>query len=100
MMNKFIRGTGIIIMILFISLYLSRFNIETYENKRLLTEEAIIKYEQDLKEGKNILEKSYIPEEKNYNNKPSQIGRKVSNTIESSFKKALKILMKILNEMQ
>lgn len=99
-MNKFIRGTGIIIMILFISLYLSRFNIETYENKRLLTEEAIIKYEQDLKKGKNILEKSYIPEEKNYNNKPSQIGRKVSNTIESSFKKALKILMKILNEMQ
>ena len=99
-MNKIIKGTGIIIMILFISLYLSRFNIETYENKRLLTEEAIIKYEQDLKKGKNILEKSYIPEEKNYNNKPSQIGRKVSNTIESSFKKALKILMKILNEMQ
>ncbi len=99
-MNKFIRGTGIIIVIMFISLYLSRFNIETYENKRLLTESAIIKYEQDLKEGKNILEKSYIPEEKNYNNKPSQIGRKVSNTIESSFKKALKILMKILNEMQ
>ena len=55
MMNKFIRGTGIIIVIMFISLYLSRFNIETYENKRLLTESAIIKYEQDLKEGKNIL---------------------------------------------
>lgn len=100
MMNKIIKGTGIIIMVMFLSLYLSKFNIETYENKRLLTEEAIIKYEQDLKEGKNILENNYIPEEKNYNNKPSQIGRKVSNTIESSFKKALKMLMKILNEMQ
>lgn len=99
-MNKIIKGTGIVLIILFLSLYLSKFNIETYENKRLLTEEAIVKYEKDLKEGKNIVENNYIVEEKNYNNKPSQIGRKASKLIENTFKKGLKILMKLLNEMQ
>ena len=100
MMNKIIKGIGIIIIIMFLSLYLSKINIETYENKRLLTEEAIIKYEKDLKEGKNILENNYIVEEKNYNNKPSELGRKASKLIENSFKKGLKLLMNFLNEMQ
>ena len=68
-MNKILKLLGIILIILFLSLYFSKYNNNYYENKNNLTDEAIKRYEKDLKEGKNIDPNNYIVQEKNYNNK-------------------------------
>lgn len=95
-MNKIIKVILIGISIFFLSLYFSTYNNTYYETKAYLTEEAIKKYEKDLKEGKNITSKNYIPEEKNYNNKVSKLGLKTSNFIDKLINKSLKYLAKYL----
>ena len=95
-MNKIIKIILIIIIIFFLSLYFSNYNTGYYENKTYMTEEAIKKYENDLKEGKTIISNSYIPKEKNYNNSFSKIGLKSSNLIEKVINKTLKYLVKYL----
>lgn len=98
-MKNLLKGLFTITIILFLSLYFSKYNSDYYENKRILTEEAIAQFEKDLKEGKEINAKNYITEEKDYNNKASKIGIKMSNTIEKTFNKSLKYLMKYLEKL-
>ena len=95
-MNNLLKGLILMFMIFFLALYFSRYNNEYYENKRILTEEAIIQYEKDLKEGKNIQVEKYLEVEKDYNNKVSKIGKKASKFIENAFRKGLKYAMKYL----
>ena len=95
-MNKVIKVILIIIIILFLSLYFSNYNNSYYETKTYLTEEAIRKYEKDLKQGENILSNNYIPQEKNYNNKASTLGLKSSNFLENIINKTLKYMAKYL----
>lgn len=95
-MNKTIKIILIIITIFFLSLYFSNYNNTYYQNKTNLTEEAIRKYEKDLKDNKIITSKNYIPKEKNYNNKASSIGLKSSNLLENIINKTLKYLAKNL----
>ena len=95
-MNKVIKVILIVITILFLSLYFSNYNNDYYETKTYMTEEAIKRYEKDLKENKNIISNSYIPKEKDYNNKASRLGVKVSNFIEKMINKSLKYLAKQL----
>ena len=95
-MNKIIKIILIIITIFFLSLYFSNYNNTYYQNKTYLTEEAIKKYEKDLKENKIITSKKYITKEKNYNNKASSIGLKSSNLIEKIINISLKYLSKYL----
>ena len=96
-MNKTIKLLGSLLVIMFLSVYFSRFNSSYYENKNILTEEAIIQFEKDVKEGKNINVSTYLKEEKDYSNKASSIAMKTSNFIESGFKKTLKLLFKALS---
>ena len=93
-MNRVIKIIIIIIAIFFLSLYFSNYNNEYYENKTYLTEEAIRKYEKDLKEGKTITSNNYVPTEKNYNNNFSKIGIKTSSFIENVINKTLKYIVK------
>ena len=81
--NKTIKVIFISLLIAFLSLFLSKYNTSYYENKNILTEEAIEKFEKDLKAGKKINPKNYLPKEKNYNNKVSNYGRKTSRLIET-----------------
>lgn len=95
-MNKLIKIALLIITILFLSLYFSNYNTEYYETKTYLTEEAIKKYEKDLKDGKNIISHNYIPKEKDYDNTISKLGIKTSNLIDKIINKSLKYLVKYL----
>lgn len=95
-MNKVIRIILIIIITLFLSLYFSNYSNEYYENKTYMTEEAIKNYEKDLKEGKNIVSKKYLPKEKDYNNSASKLGLKSSNFLEKIINKGLKYMAKHL----
>ena len=95
-MNKTLKIVGVLLVIMFLSVYFSRYNSNYYENQNVLTEEAIVKFEQDINEGKDITVSSYLKEEKNYDNKISEIGLKISNTIEVGFKKGLKFIFKCM----
>ena len=95
-MNKTIKIIGIVLFVMFLSVYFSRYNTNYYENRNVLTEEAIVKFEQDIKEGKDISINTYLKEEKDYNNKASTIGLKISQGIEIGFKKSLKLLFKCM----
>lgn len=96
-MNKLLKVIGLLIIIFFLSLYFSKYSSNYYNDKTNLTEEAIKRYEKDLKEGKNINSSNYIIEEKNYNNKASIIGLKTSKLIENTFSYGLKHIIKYLN---
>lgn len=67
------------------------------ENK--LTEEAIKRFEADVSEGKSIDIKNYIDsKDKNYNNKVSNLGKKVSDTIGNTISKTFDYIFKYLNK--
>ena len=95
-MNKVIKIILLIIMILFLSLYFSNYNNEYYETKTYLTEEAIKRYEKDLKDNKTITSNNYVPKEKDYNNKVSKIGLKSSNLLDKIINKSLKYIAKYI----
>ena len=96
-MNKLLKFIGIIIIILFLSLYFSKYSNSYYEEKTLLTEESIKQYEKDLKTGKNIVSNNYIPKEKDYNNKASKLGIKTSKLIEDLVNNTLKYIVKYMD---
>lgn len=95
-MNKIGKVFGIIIIILFFSLYFSKYSTDYNENKKILTEEAIIAYEKDIKKGIEINPEKYHEPEKDYNNRISKAGLYISKLIEKGFKNGLHLLMKIL----
>ena len=99
-MNKIGKVLVQVLIILFLSLFLSKYSTEYNENKKVLTEQAIIEYEQDLKEGKDILAKNYQIKEKDYNNRVAKMGRKISSVIEKTFNKGFDYLMKCLEYLQ
>ena len=97
-MNNIIKILSIGIIILFLTLYFGKYSSIYYENKKVLTDEAIERFEKDLKEGKEIIPENYIIKEKNYNNKISKLGIKTSKLIENSFYKLFHWLMEELNK--
>ncbi len=99
-MNKLLQVLFWITIVFFFSLFFSKYNNNYYENKKILTEEAIHTFEEDLKAGKEINPSNYLIKEKNYNNTASKLGRKASSWIEKGFQKILKIMMNYLNELQ
>lgn len=92
-MKKITKLICIVIVLFFMLIYINR-NNNYYENQNILTQEAITRFENDLKEGKEIIPSNYLEPEKNYNNKASKYALKISSIIEKSFNKLLK---KVLN---
>lgn len=88
------------LVMLFFSLFFSKYNDDYYNNRRVLTKEAMQQFEKDVKAGKKIIASNYLPKEKDYNNKVSKIGIKTSELIEKSFDKGLHYIMKYLNSAQ
>lgn len=98
-MNNILKIIMILLVIMFLSLYFSKYSSNYYDSKTNLTEEAIKRYENDLKEGKTIDPNNYIEEEKNYNNKAAKIGMKASSIVEKTFSYGLKYMIKYLESM-
>ena len=99
-MNKIIKIIGVLVIILFLSLYFSGYNNYYYESKKTLTTEAIKQYEKDLKSGKKIDPTKYIEPQKNYNNKASTIGMKTSIMIEKGFNICIKFIVEKLLDVE
>lgn len=99
--NHIMKVIFMILIVLFIGLYISQISgyYEYTESKKTtLTKEAIEKFEKDVKNGKEIQAKNYLEEEKEYNNKASKLGMKVSTVIEKSFNKSMNYLFKEINK--
>ena len=68
----------------------------TLSKKNTLTEEAIKRFEEDVKSGKEIIASNYVQEEKDYTNKASKIGIKISNFVSNTYDTLMKFLFKQL----
>lgn len=82
---RLVIGTFIIIFLV-VYLGLATGYVEADNAKKTrLTEEAMEKYEQDLKAGKKIDVKNYMEEEKVYSNRISNVALGTSSIIEKGF---------------
>lgn len=95
-MDKIIKIFCLTIFIIFLVMFFSSSNgYYQYElNKKTnLTQESIKKFEQDVRDGKNIDINEYLIEEKkDYSNTFSNTGIKLSNKIGELFSKGVKFI--------
>ncbi len=96
----------LILFIIFLILYISKeagyYNYKVHE-RVLLTEESIKKFEEDVKEGKDVKASDYITSNySDYSNKitifTSTLGSKIENIMNKEVKKTIKILSKLFWE--
>jgi ABC-type dipeptide/oligopeptide/nickel transport system permease component len=93
----------IFLFIAFISLYISQvsgyYEFKAY-NKKTLTEEAMKKFEEDLKTGKEINVEDYLKTNYvDYSNNVSDVGRKTGEFIESIMTDGLKNTFKVISKL-
>lgn len=103
--NKLINIIFYVFLFGFMTLYLSSLTgYFEYENhkKTTLTQEQIYKYEEDIKNGKEIDLNEYIQTEIDYSNKLSKLASNMSNIIsqitKTSISKTFKYLSKLIEE--
>ena len=102
MKNKVFKFFGIILISIFIFLIVaSKSGYYEYElsKKNSLTDDAIKQFEQDVEDGKNIDINNYLNNtKKDYNNKFSKAGNKISNSIEKIISKGFTYIFDYLNK--
>lgn len=96
-MKKLIEGLFLFCFLFFVILFITK-NNNYYENEKVLTEEAIERFEEDIKSGKEIITSNYIIEPKDYSNKANILGLKCSNMIEKGVNRILKKFLDYLNK--
>ena len=87
-----------ILVILFLGLYISQmtgYYQYTESKKTTLTEDAIKRFEEDIRNGKEIKAENYLEQETDYNNKLSTLGMKISKKKKKGFNK---VMNSIFNE--
>ena len=91
--EKLFKTILYLLIIIYLCLYFSNISgLYEYKNykKVSLTERQIIKFEEDIKNGKEINIDNYITEEKGFkNNKVANTGKKLSYTISNAINKVL-----------
>ena len=90
--TKIFRISFIVLFVVFLTLFMGN-KYGYYEYKKqaqvFLTNEQIQKFENDIKEGKEINLEDYKIENKNYQTKLSQAGLNISNTLAGIVKKGV-----------
>jgi len=101
-MNKknIVRFSFITVFILFLCIYIGQatgyYEYNNYK-KTTLTNEAINRFEEDVKNGKTIDAKDYMEQDKVYANSLNKVGIKTSNMIETAFNKVMGYIFKEVN---
>lgn len=91
--DKIFKNLIIVLMVVYLGLYFAAsvgyYDYKSY-NKVALTEEQIIKFEEDVKNGKEVNVDDYIVKEKKiHNNKIGKLGKRMSFTISGAVSKVL-----------
>ena len=90
-----------LLIVLFLGLYISGmtgYYRYTESQKSTLTEEAMERFEEDIKAGKEVNASDYLEKTTNYNNIFSSLGLRMSSLIEKGFNKAMTGLFKELSK--
>lgn len=101
MKKQMLKIVGLSFVVMFFSLYfmqLSNYNNYAVSQKNLLTNEAIKRFEDDVRNGVEIEKDNYLVKEKNYNNSFTYIGMKLSNIIEKNFNKTMNKIFKEITD--
>ena len=101
--NKIFKYITILSFVTFLTLYTSQktgyYEYTNYQKKNI-TEKELKKFEEDIKNGKDISLNNYKENTKiDYSNNMSNIGTKVSNTLNNNVKKGIERFFGILNDM-
>ena len=86
-------GAYFVLYISYCNGYIERKNHE----KTVLTDEMIMKYEEDLKNGVDVSKIDYIIEENNYSNFYTNMNLKIANRIEKGFDNVIKYIFRKIN---
>lgn len=101
-MKKGFKIGLIIIIFLYLILFFSYKNgyyRNINEEKRVLTDEKIKEYEEDLANGIDVTQKEYIVVTPSYDNKITRGFLKISNIVEQSLDRVIKYVFKKINKM-
>lgn len=97
-----IKGFSFTLVIVFlVMIFTSSSGYYEYElnKKTTLTNEAIEKFEQDLKDGKNIdIDDYVVKDDKNYDNRISKMGNNISNKIDNIMSAGINYLFKYIEK--
>ena len=96
-MKKVLKNIPLIILILLLGLYFSYQNgyYDKYMRDKIkLTNQNIEKFEQDIKDFKDVTIEDYLQEEKSYATKTSNISLKVANKLENVINEGIKFLFR------
>lgn len=101
MIIKCFKMVSLLLFLIFLGLFISGKNgyyeYNNYQNM-VLTDEAIKQFEEDVKEGKNVLLEEYaVVEVKDYSNSFSDFGLDISKGIDEIFVKGLHYVIKGIN---
>lgn len=98
--NKNLKRLSFLLLIIFATLYISGktgYYETRIENKTILTKDAIKEFEKDVAEGKEVDIKDYVDTKvTNYNNKFSNMGLTLSNSIDYILNDGVKWILKII----
>ena len=98
--KKIVKVLFYFFLLFFLVIYLGQmtgYHKVPEERKIVLTDEAMERFEEDVKNGKEIIAGNYLEKENDYNNNLSLLGVKLSKLIENGFNK---IMWLILNELE
>lgn len=100
MPNKIFKGILIILVLIFlVMVFTSSSGYYEYElnKKTTLTNEEILKFEKDLKDGKKIDINNYVRSDtKQYDNKVSRLGNNISKKVDGVMSLGIKYLFKYI----
>ena len=99
MKNKLLKYGVIAVTVVFLMFYFlgGRIYNSRITEKKVLTEEQIKKFEEDVKNNVEIDINEYVFKEEDYTNQITKINNKISSIIEKGFKKAFQYLLKNIN---
>lgn len=101
--NKKFKIIFYIILLVFTSLYVTSktgYYEKNISKKTIITKEAIKEFEKDISEGKDVKLKDYINKEpKIYNNKYSNLGLKITKSVDIIFNDGSRYVLKIIKSL-
>lgn len=101
-MKKGIKIVFLSVVLIYLILYFSYKNgyyRDINEERKILTEEKIKEYEEDLANGVDVTQKEYVVIAPSYDNNLTRVFLKLSKTIENGVDKTIKYVFKKLNKM-
>lgn len=101
-MKKVLKIGSLLVVVLYLILYVSYQNgyyERLNQTKKVMTDEMILKYEEDLKNGIDVTKNDYTVNDHDYSNIYTKTSLKAASKIEHLIDKSIKFVFKKINDM-